>query len=75
MDTDQSVNISTESPEPSPRTRRPDDRAREIARAALELFVTKGFAATKLEDVAKAAGVSKGLPYLYFKTRKSSSRR
>ena len=43
--------------------------AREIARAALDLFVTRGFAATKLEDVAKAAGVSKGLPYLYFKNK------
>ena len=64
MDTDQSVNI--ESPQ---RTRRPEDRAPEIARAALDLFVTKGFAATKLEDVAKAAGVSKGLPYLYFKSK------
>ena len=54
MDTDQSVNISTDSPQSSTRIRRPDDRAPEIARAALELFVTKGFAATKLEDVAKA---------------------
>ena len=35
----------------------------------MELFVSKGFAATKLEDVAKAAGVSKGLPYLYFKNK------
>jgi AcrR family transcriptional regulator len=52
-----------------PRVRRPDDRAAEIAKAALELFVTKGFAATKLDDVAKAAGVSKGLPYLYFKSK------
>ena len=52
-----------------PRTRRPEDRAPEIARAALDLFVTKGFAATKLDDVAKAAGVSKGLPYLYFKNK------
>jgi AcrR family transcriptional regulator len=66
MGTDQSVNIAVESPA---RTRRPEDRAREIARAALDLFVTKGFAATKLEDVAKAAGVSKGLPYLYFKSK------
>jgi AcrR family transcriptional regulator len=64
MDTDQSVNI-----EPPPRTRRPEDRAPEIARAALDLFVSKGFAATKLDDVAKAAGVSKGLPYLYFKNK------
>lgn len=69
MDTDQSVNTTEESPETTTRTRRPDDRAREIAWAALDLFVTKGFAATKLEDVAKAAGVSKGLPYLYFKNK------
>jgi AcrR family transcriptional regulator len=67
MDTDHSVNIA-EPPLPT-RVRRPDDRAAEIARAALELFVAKGFAATKLEDVAKAAGVSKGLPYLYFKSK------
>lgn len=64
MDTDQSVTIDLPL-----RTRRPEDRAPEIARAALDLFVTKGFAATKLEDVAKAAGVSKGLPYLYFKSK------
>jgi AcrR family transcriptional regulator len=64
MDTDQSVNTSF-----SQRTRRPEDRAPEITRAALDLFVTKGFAATKLEDVAKAASVSKGLPYLYFKNK------
>jgi AcrR family transcriptional regulator len=64
MDTDQSVNTSF-----SQRTRRPEDRAPEITRAALDLFVTKGFAATKLEDVAKAAGVSKGLPYRYFKSK------
>ena len=69
MDTDQSVNILRETTETTPRTRRPEDRAPEIARAALELFVTKGFAATKLDDVAKAAGVSKGLPYLYFKSK------
>src|SRR3954447_1187338 len=67
MDTDRSVNLSA-SARP-PRTRRPDDRSGEIARAALSLFVARGFAATKLEDVAKAAGVSKGLPYLYFKNK------
>ena len=69
MDTDHSVTIAPDPVEFTPRTRRPEDRASEIARAALELFVTKGFAATKLEDVAKAAGVSKGLPYLYFKNK------
>src|SRR4051812_37996143 len=69
MDTDQSVNIGLEAETTSSRTRRPKDRSREIINAALNLFVTKGFAATKLEDVAKAAGVSKGLPYLYFKSK------
>lgn len=67
MDTDQSVNLPYSTP--SVRTRRPEIRGPEIARAALELFVTRGFSATKLEDVAKAAGVSKGLPYLYFKNK------
>lgn len=65
VDTDQSVTNG----DLSPRTRRPEDRGPEIARAALDLFVSKGFAATKLEDVARAAGVSKGLPYLYFKNK------
>lgn len=32
-------------------------------------FAEKGFAATKVEDVARRAGVSKGLLYLYFKTK------
>jgi len=65
MNTDHSVNIS----DGILRTRRPDERASEIARAALDLFVTRGFAGTKLEDVARAASVSKGLPYLYFKNK------
>ncbi|MCF8531391.1 MAG: TetR/AcrR family transcriptional regulator [Reyranella sp.] len=68
MDTDQSVNTKTAAAA-TPRTRRPADRASEIAMAALELFVTRGFAATKLADVARAAAVSKGLPYLYFKNK------
>jgi len=65
MDTDQSVNVDAAG---SVRTARPD-RSGEIIGAALELFVTRGFAATKLEDVARAAGVSKGLPYVYFKNK------
>ena len=66
MDTDRSVNSVVS---PPTRVRRRENRASEIARAALELFVTRGFAATKLEDVAKEASVSKGLPYLYFKNK------
>jgi AcrR family transcriptional regulator len=49
--------------------RRKDERPDEIVSAALEEFAAKGYAATRLEDVASRAGVSKGLPYLYFKTK------
>ncbi|MEN9868199.1 MAG: hypothetical protein RL748_3789 [Pseudomonadota bacterium] len=46
--------------------RRKDARPQELLAAALDLFVERGFAATRLEDVAKQAGVSKGTLYLYF---------
>ncbi len=44
-------------------------RPREIVDAAFQEFAAKGFAGTRLEDVAARARVSKGLPYLYFKTK------
>jgi len=47
-------------------TRRKEARPEEITAAALELFVERGFANTRLEDVAARAGVSKGTLYLYF---------
>ena len=46
--------------------RRKDARPSELVAAALELFCERGFAATRLEDVAVKAGVSKGTLYLYF---------
>lgn len=46
--------------------RRKEARPGEILDAALTLFVEKGFAATKMEDIARKAGVTKGTPYLYF---------
>jgi AcrR family transcriptional regulator len=49
--------------------RRKDARPGEILDAALDLFVEKGFAATRLEDVAQRAGVSKGTVYLYFDSK------
>jgi AcrR family transcriptional regulator len=49
--------------------RRKEARPGEILDAALELFVEKGFAATRLEDVAQLAGVSKGTVYLYFDSK------
>jgi len=46
--------------------RRAEDRPREICDAALEVFAEKGFAAAKLDEIARRAGVSKGTLYLYF---------
>ena len=47
-------------------TRRKEARPEEITAAALELFVERGYAGTRLEDVAARAGISKGTLYLYF---------
>ena len=49
--------------------RRKDDRPDELVDAAFHEFAEKGYSETRLQDVAKRAGVSKGLPYLYFKTK------
>jgi AcrR family transcriptional regulator len=46
--------------------RRKEARPQELLSAAIELFVEHGFAATRLEDVARRAGVSKGTLYLYY---------
>ena len=53
----------------APRNRRKEARPAELLEAALGLFVEKGFAATRLEDVAARAGVSKGTLYLYFENK------
>jgi len=55
----------------TPRRRRKDARPSELTAAALELFVDKGFAATRLDDVAARAGVSKGTLYLYFDSKEA----
>lgn len=46
--------------------RRKDARPHELLAAAIDLFVEHGYAATRLEDVARRAGVSKGTLYLYY---------
>ncbi|EKB50297.1 TetR/AcrR family transcriptional regulator [Cecembia lonarensis] len=40
-----------------------------ILDVAIKLFTEKGYAATTMEDVAKTAGISKGLSYFYFKNK------
>jgi AcrR family transcriptional regulator len=49
--------------------RRKADRPDEIVAAAFAIFSEKGFAATRLDDIAARAGVSKGAIYLYFATK------
>jgi len=51
------------------RERRKEARPGELIEAALALFVEKGFAATRSEEVAVRAGVSKGTLFLYFPTK------
>jgi len=54
---------------PLHRQRRKETRPQELLEAALLLFVEKGFAATRSEEVAHAAGVSKGTLYLYYPSK------
>jgi AcrR family transcriptional regulator len=53
----------------SSRKRRKETRPQELLDAALGLFVEKGFAASKAEEVARRAGVSKGTLYLYYPSK------
>ena len=68
----QSLNLNAaEVPSHSPtrNERRKQARPAELLAAALELFVEKGFAATRVEEVAARAGVSKGTLFLYFPSK------
>jgi AcrR family transcriptional regulator len=64
------------SSKPSPkaaasRAERAAERRAAIVEAALDEFIARGFAATRLDDVAKRAGVAKGTIYLHFKDKES----
>jgi AcrR family transcriptional regulator len=50
---------------------RGNDKHAAILAAALEEFAGRGFAATRLDDVARRAGVAKGTIYLYFRDKES----
>ena len=58
-----------DSPVHAPRQRRKEARPQELLAAALALFAEKGFAATRAEEVAARAGVSKGTLYLYYPSK------
>ena len=65
------MNMSAHGSETTKWQRRKDDRPEEIILAALDLFVEKGYAATRMLDVARKAGVSKGTLYLYFENKEA----
>src|ERR1035437_10527903 len=56
---------------PSSRAARAAERRQAIIEAALDEFIARGFAATRLDDVAKRAGVAKGTIYLHFRDKES----
>jgi TetR/AcrR family transcriptional regulator len=61
-------------PAPAPgrkRQRRKDARPSEIILSAMRLWSERGFAATRLEDVAAGAGVAKGTIYRYFPSKEA----
>jgi AcrR family transcriptional regulator len=51
--------------------RRKTDRPQEILDAALACFAERGFAATRMDDIAARAGVTKGTIYLYFENKEA----
>ena len=51
--------------------RRAEARPDEVLDAALAVFVEKGYAAAKMDEVARRAGVSKGTVYLYFPSKEA----
>jgi AcrR family transcriptional regulator len=63
--------MSDIAPTPARWRRRPEERTPEILAAALECFAKGGFAGTRLDDVASAAGVTKGTLYLYFPNKEA----
>lgn len=63
------MKTASPSKDSAPRQRRKETRPQELLEAALALFVEKGFAATRAEEVAQHAGVSKGTLYLYYPSK------
>ena len=56
---------------PANRAERTAERRAAIVEAALDEFIARGFAATRIDDIAKRAGVAKGTIYLHFKDKES----
>jgi AcrR family transcriptional regulator len=67
---DKTLEIALPKP-PANRAERAAERRLAIVEAALDEFIARGFAATRIDDIAKRAGVAKGTIYLHFKDKES----
>jgi AcrR family transcriptional regulator len=63
--------VKSSSGVPAGRAERAADRRQAIIEAAFDTFIAQGFAATRLDDIAKQAGVAKGTIYLHFKDKQA----
>ena len=59
----------TKADEPTEKGKRSTDKRERILRAAIKVFARKGFYATRVSEIAKAAGVADGTIYLYFENK------
>jgi AcrR family transcriptional regulator len=65
------VSAKSSAQAPNGRAVRAAERRSAIVEAALDEFIARGFTATRLDDVAKRAGVAKGTIYLHFKDKEA----
>src|SRR3954453_7587014 len=66
-----SARVGSNAAPASSRATRAAERRAAIVDAAMEEFIARGFAATRLDDIAKRAGVAKGTIYLHFRDKES----
>lgn len=69
--TEKSVIPDPDAATPATRRRRKAARPQEIIAAGMAEFAQRGFAGTRLDDIARRAGIAKGTIYLYFKDKES----
>lgn len=63
--------MNTDAPSLPARRRRKAERPAELLAAALEVFAERGYAAARLDDIARRAGVSKGTVFLYYANKQA----
>jgi AcrR family transcriptional regulator len=71
MSTTRTKTVSVRKAKAEPARGRTSDKRESILTAALDEFSARGFEATRLDDIAKHAGVAKGTIYLYFRDKES----